>query len=67
MARLTISVPTDLEADLEDRVADTEFMSLEEYVLFVLREVAEGDDRQEDERDLGTDGVEKRLEELGYL
>lgn len=66
MASLTIPLPDDLEAELKERVAATEFASLEEYVLFVLREVAEGE-RREDERAPETDGVEKRLEELGYL
>lgn len=67
MGSLTVSLPDDLESALDARVADTEFASLEEYTLFILQEVAEQDDRQEDDHDRNTEGVEERLEELGYL
>lgn len=67
MGSLTVTLPDDLESALDARVADTEFASLEEYTLFILQEVAERDDRQEDDHDRNTEGVEERLEELGYL
>lgn len=67
MGSLTVTLPDDLESALDARVADTEFASLEEYTLFILQEVAERDDRQEDDHDRNTEDVEERLEELGYL
>ncbi len=35
MGTLTVTLPDQLESELEERVDDTEFESLEEYVLFI--------------------------------
>jgi len=64
----TIRLPDGLAGELRKRVADTEFGSVEEYVLFVIGEIIEADDDREREATVETGGeVEERLEELGYL
>jgi Arc/MetJ-type ribon-helix-helix transcriptional regulator len=62
-----IRLPEELRSELQRRIDDTEFETLEEYVLFVLREVVENDERREDDRNVRNEQVEDRLEDLGYL
>lgn len=64
----TIRLPDEVAGELRERVADTEFDSVEEYVLFVIDEIIEADGDREREATVETGGeVEERLEELGYL
>jgi Arc/MetJ-type ribon-helix-helix transcriptional regulator len=64
----TIRLPETAVAELRERIADTEFESVEEYVLFVIDEIIEADGGREREATVETGGeVEERLEELGYL
>jgi len=65
--RKTISLPGELYARIEQRVAGTEFHSVDEYVNFVLEEVLKEEEPEttfskEDEKE-----VKKRLKSLGYL
>lgn len=64
---MDIHLPEELEAELRRRVEGTEFETVEEYVLFVLREVVRDEESREGES-VGHDAhVERRLEDLGYL
>ena len=67
MSPATVTIPDDLTTALERRVADTEFGSVEEYVLFVLREVANDEGTDREDRTDEQASVEDRLEQLGYL
>jgi len=64
---VTIRLPTELRTELEARIDETEFESLEAYVLFVLREIVEDDERAEASPDADSADLEGRLEDLGYL
>ncbi len=64
-----VPIPAGLYDEIDQRVKDTEFNSVEEYVTFVLEEVLKDDEdeeeivfSQEDEEE-----VKKRLKALGYL
>jgi len=65
--RKTVSLPAELYGKIEQRIAGTEFDSVDEYVNFVLAEVfkeeeAETSFSKEDEEE-----VKRRLKSLGYL
>ena len=63
-----VSIPEELYKSIEERVKDTEFASVEDYVTFVLEEVIKDDDEEEmvfSEED--EEEVKKRLRALGYL
>lgn len=76
-----IRVPAGLRQQIEPRLAETEFESVDEYATFileaVLREIDERDDRDPRDDDTATDAddagpvneaaVQDRLESLGYL
>lgn len=63
-----VPIPAKLYDAIADRVNETEFSSVEEYVTFVLEEVIKDEDEEEtpftpeDEEE-----VKKRLRALGYL
>jgi Arc/MetJ-type ribon-helix-helix transcriptional regulator len=64
-----VPIPAELYDAIDQRVKETEFNSVEEYVTFVLEEVLKDDDEEdeiafspEDEEE-----VKKRLRALGYL
>lgn len=59
---LTLELDDDLYRTLERRAQDNGFESIEEYSGTILRTVVE-----ELEEDATNDGVEERLEDLGYL
>ncbi len=66
--RKAVSLPVELYSRIEQRVAASEFRSVDEYVVFVLQEILkeQGEEEQpfseEDEEE-----VKKRLRMLGYL
>lgn len=64
---VNIHLPEDLEDELRRRIDGTEFESVDEYVLFVLREVTTDDGYHGDESSDQDTNVERRLENLGYL
>jgi len=64
-----VYIPEEIYNKIEQRVADTEFDSVDEYIAFVLAEVLKENDEEdrpayskEDEEE-----VKKRLRDLGYL
>lgn len=65
-----ISISDDLVERIETRAEHTEFETADDYAEYVLREVLasldeDGADRREPT--VGDDGVEDRLQSLGYL
>ena len=67
--RKNVSISGRLYRLIEDRVADSEFTSVDEYVDFVLEEVM--DEVKQEENQLSSEDedreVKKRLKDLGYL
>jgi hypothetical protein len=59
-----VRLPEDLCASVEKRYGQR-FQSLEELLVFVLKDLAKNDVNQLDQRE--QDIVEQRLKELGYL
>lgn len=64
-----IKIPIDLIKKIEERVKETEFESVDEYVTFVLEEVVKDDDEEIEEvfSEEDEEKVKERLKALGYL
>ncbi|MFO8100806.1 MAG: CopG family transcriptional regulator [Dehalococcoidia bacterium] len=63
-----VAIPAGLYDAIDQRVRETEFNSVEEYVTFVLEEVLK--DEEEEEVEFSPEDeeeVKKRLRALGYL
>lgn len=73
----TVTIPAHLQDKIDRRLAETDFATTEEYVIFVLEAVLrelEGQnadivisDVETGDSDDDTDVIQKRLESLGYL
>lgn len=65
----TVSIPVPLYDKIKERIKDTGFTSVSDYVTFVLREVIS--ETKEEEREPFTkedeEKVKERLRALGYL
>lgn len=65
-----LTIPDDLADRIDSRVERTDFESADEYAAFVLSEVVTRVERNDD-GDTGSeasrDGVQDRLQSLGYL
>ncbi|MHC1635401.1 MAG: CopG family transcriptional regulator [Candidatus Methanospirareceae archaeon] len=62
-----VFLPAELYKKIEDRVRDTEFRSVEEYVTFVLEEVLKEEDEELTFSEEEEEEVKRRLKALGYL
>ncbi len=64
-----VSLPAKLYDDIEKRVGDSEFGTVDEYVIFVLEEVLKEEGGEEDRAFSEEEEAEvkKRLKALGYL
>ena len=68
MSDVTIKIPKEIYEKIEERIKDTEFKSVDEYVTYVLKEVLAS--LEEDEEVFSEEEEEKvkeRLRALGYL
>jgi len=65
--RKTISLPAEVYAKIEQRIAGTEFHSVDEYVNFVLEEVLKEEEPETSFSKEDEEEVKKRLKALGYL
>jgi len=66
---VAIKIPKEIYDKISDRIKDTDFSSVDEYIKYVLQEVL-SDDESEDEEVLSEEDEEKvkeRLRSLGYL
>jgi len=65
-----IKIPKEIYEKIEERIKDTEFKSVSEYVTYVLREVLASLEEEETEEVFSEEEEEKvkeRLRALGYL
>jgi len=68
MSDVTVKIPKEIYEKIEERIKDTEFKSVDEYVTYVLKEVLAS--LEEDEEVFSEEEEEKvkeRLRALGYL
>ncbi len=65
----TVEIPQELYEKIEERIQDTEFGSVSEYVTYVLREVLASLEEEEEEvfTEEEEEKVKERLRALGYL
>ncbi|MHB8132095.1 MAG: hypothetical protein ACYDEX_24295 [Mobilitalea sp.] len=61
-----ILIPLNLYSELEDRIKQTEFTSVQAYILFILNEILSDDNEttfsQEEEEE-----IKNKLRDLGYM
>lgn len=64
-----VKIPRDVYDKIEERIRDTEFSSVDEYVTYVLREVLASLEEEEEEvfTEEEEEKVKERLRALGYL
>jgi Arc/MetJ-type ribon-helix-helix transcriptional regulator len=65
-----IKIPKDIYEKIQERIKDTEFKSVDEYITYVLREVLASLEEEETEEVFSEEEEEKvkeRLRALGYL
>lgn len=63
-----VKIPRDIYEKIEERIKDTEFSSVDEYVTYVLREVlASLEEEEEVFTEEEEEKVKERLRALGYL
>ena len=69
MKKITISIPKDIEERLDKKVVESEFDSVQDYLLHLLKQlVSEESVSSEDIFDEEETKIqEKRLKDLGYL
>ena len=60
-----LRLPSELCEKIEKQIQGSRFTTLEEFLTFVLREVASRDSSRLDERE--RQAVEQRLRDLGYM
>ncbi|MFC1992470.1 CopG family transcriptional regulator [Chloroflexota bacterium] len=62
-----VSLPSELYRQIEDKVKTSGFGSVDEYVIFVLKEVLREDEGEEALNQEYEEEVKKRLKRLGYM
>jgi len=64
-----VKIPDDIYEKIEQRLKETEFESVDEYVTFVLREVLASLEEEEEQvfSEEEEEKVKERLRALGYL
>lgn len=68
--RVAVSIPIQLYEKIEQRIKETEFKSVSDYVTFVLEEVLaslEEEEKEEVFTEEEEEKVKERLRALGYL
>ena len=67
----TVSIPITLFKKIQERIADTGFSSVSEYVTYVLREIFAEEETQQKKEQAFTPEDEKRVKDrlraLGYI
>jgi len=63
----TVSLPAELYGKIEQRIAGTEFNSVDEYANFVLTEVLKEEESETSFSKEDEEEVKRRLKGLGYL
>lgn len=63
----TVSLPVPLYEKVKERIKDTGFTSVSDYVVFVLRELMSEDESEEGFSKEDEEKVKERLRSLGYM
>lgn len=63
----TVSIPVPLYEKVKERIKDTGFTSVSDYVVFVLRELMSEDESEEGFSKEDEEKVKDRLRSLGYM
>jgi len=64
----TVSIPTPLFKKLEERIRETEFTSVSEYVIYILREIlVEEEEHEKPFTEEDKEKIKARLRALGYI
>ena len=66
---VSVSIPVELYEKIEKRIEETEFTSVSDYITYVLREILESLDEENEEvfTKEEEEKVKERLRALGYL
>lgn len=65
---ITVSIPATLYEKVKGRIEGTEFTSVSDYIVFILREVVlEEDEEKETFTEEEEKKIKERLRSLGYL
>ena len=69
---ITISLPEELAEKLENKIKETDFGSVSDYLIYVLKQVLEKETESSSKRELSYSkeeekAVKDRLKELGYI
>jgi Arc/MetJ-type ribon-helix-helix transcriptional regulator len=69
MTKITISIPDNLKQKLEEKIKETDFKSIEDYVLYLLKQMVSTDtaDSKVTYSDEDEAALKKKLREMGYL
>ncbi len=64
-----VKIPAEIYEKIEERIKETEFESVDEYVIYVLREVLASLEEEEEQvfSEEEEEKVKERLRALGYL
>ncbi len=66
--KVKIEIPATLYRRIEEKIVDTGFSDVNEYIIYVLREVLAEDEADEEElSEEDEEKVKERLRSLGYL
>ena len=69
---ITISLPEKLIEKLENKIKETDFDSISDYLIYVLKQVLEKETESNSKREVSyskeeEEAVKRRLKELGYI
>jgi len=67
--KMTVRIPKNIYEKIQERIKDTEFKSVDEYVTYVLQEVLSSLEEEEEQvfSEEEEEKVKERLRALGYL
>jgi len=69
--KITISIPDSLNQKLKEKIKETDFKSVEDYILYLLKQMVSNDAGGSKEKIAYSDedeaALKKKLEEMGYL
>ncbi len=64
---IKISIPLSLYKKIKEKIHETGFSSVSDYVTYVLREILSEDEEEEEFTEEDEEKVKERLRSLGYL
>ena len=69
--KIIISIPDNLKQKLEEKIKETDFKSIEDYILYLLKQMVSNDVADSKEKVTYSDedevALKKKLKEMGYL